>query len=241
MLNLENLFCDEDNKNFLLSTVDKLKLYFDITCKNIIDLGNSDYQFEFNESNVIFKICNLNSDNEVFYFTFSNGKEFSDAWVQSQYLDELFKLYSEDKEFKSELQNSKFNNEDKEFKSELQNSKFSNEDEEELLPSWRTGVVSELSSKSVVPDNVSEVSIVALVYNDKIIAYRFKTDKGNFDVTREVALKYGISEYKMEKCVRLENHNGILMSKREVSRGRCIPEISNNEEDCKKLFDILFK
>lgn len=225
MLNLDNLFCDEDTKNFLSSIVDKLKLYFDITCKNIIDLGNSDYQFEFNESNVIFKICNLNSDNEVFYFTFSNGKEFSDAWVQSQYLEELFKLYSEDKEFKSELQNSK----------------FSNEDEEELLPSWRTGVVSELPSKSVVPDNVSEVSIVALVYNDKIIAYRFKTDKGNFDVTREVALKYGISEYKMEKCVRLENHNGILMSKGEVSRGRCIPEISNNEEDCKKLFDILFK
>lgn len=225
MLNLNNLFCDEGTKNFLLFTTSKLKLYFGLTCKNITDLGDSDYQFEFNESNVIFKICNLKSDNEVFYFTFSNGKEFSDAWVQSQYLDELFKLYSEDDEFKSELENSKFNT----------------EDEEELFPDWRTGTVSELPKKSVVPDDVSEVSIVALVYNDKIIAYRFKTDKGNFDVTREVALKYGISEYKMEKCVRLENHNGILMSKGEVARGRCIPEISNNEEDCKKLFDILFK
>lgn len=95
-------------------------------------------------------------------------------------------------------------------------------------------------TKSIVPDGIREIRVVALKYNGQVIAFRFKTDKGVFDMWKSVAAKYGLGEFKTETFITLESVNGVLMSKSERERRRCVPDISDSPEDCAKLIDRLF-
>ena len=96
------------------------------------------------------------------------------------------------------------------------------------------------ATKSIVPDGIREIRVVALKYNGQVIAFRFKTDKGVFDMWKSVAAKYGLGEFKTETFITLESVNGVLMSKSERERRRCVPDISDSPEDCAKLIDRLF-
>lgn len=89
-------------------------------------------------------------------------------------------------------------------------------------------------------DSITDVKIVALKYNGKLVAYRFKTNIGCFDIDKETAQSYGVSEYKVTKAITLNKCNNLLMSNSEISGKRIIPDISSNFELCNKLFNLLF-
>lgn len=115
------------------------------------------------------------------------------------------------------------------------------DDEEDVID---TGKFSDLNkniqNESIVPDGITSITLVALKFDGVVVAYRFKTDKGYFDITRAEALKHGVSGFKIEKAIQLERFNGMLVTKSEIKNKRCIPDISGSDEDCKKLFDALF-
>lgn len=97
------------------------------------------------------------------------------------------------------------------------------------------------TQNSIVPDNIEKIRVVALRFEGNIIAFRFKTDKGAFDMRIEVATKYGLGGFKTEKFINLERVNGILMSSTEKKLRTCVPDISLCEEDCKRLVNAIFQ
>lgn len=94
--------------------------------------------------------------------------------------------------------------------------------------------------ESIVPCNIQKIRVVALIYNNEIIAYRFKTDRGAFDMRKSVATKYGLGGFKTEKSIILESVNGLLMSSSEHKAKVCVPDISGCSEDCQRLVDALY-
>lgn len=112
------------------------------------------------------------------------------------------------------------------------------EDEMDNLTGSKAGI--EMEQNSIVPKDITKVRIVALRYNNAIIAYRFKTDKGSYDMTKNTALKYGISGYKIEKVITVSVKNGFYISKKELETRTLVPDISDCEEDCKLLIEVFF-
>lgn len=92
----------------------------------------------------------------------------------------------------------------------------------------------------VVNGDITSIRAVALKYDGKVVAFRLKTNIGSFDINRDVAARYGISDFKTEKFIRLESVNGVLMSESERVNQKFIPDVSNNEADCLKLITALF-
>ena len=93
---------------------------------------------------------------------------------------------------------------------------------------------------SVVPDGITKIRIVGLLLDGVTLAYRIKTDKGNFDISLEKFREYGIPGFKVEKVIHLGRVNGLLMSKSERQTGKLVPDISNNAVDCDKIIKLLF-
>lgn len=118
------------------------------------------------------------------------------------------------------------------------------DDEEDSSTDTESEVVQDTklsSQKSIVPDGIMSVRVVALRFGGRVIAFRFKTDKGAFDMRIEVAAKYGLSDFKTEKFIALERVNGILMSSTEKKLRTCVPDVSLCEEDCIKLIGAIFE
>lgn len=116
------------------------------------------------------------------------------------------------------------------------------EETEVQSTSWRTkGAVPIEEPSSIVPDSIYDCRVVALVYNNNTIAYRFKTNAGSFDMDRKVASQYGLAPDKVTKFTRLMLVNDIFMTKGEHDAGRLIPDVSNSKIDCDRLFSALFK
>lgn len=115
------------------------------------------------------------------------------------------------------------------------------EESEVQTKSWRTSGVSTEEVISIVPDAILDCRVVALVYDNNTIAYRFKTNVGSFDMSRDVASQYGLAPDKVTKFTRLMLVNDIFMTKGEYEAGRLIPDISNSKVDCDRLFKALFR
>ena len=96
------------------------------------------------------------------------------------------------------------------------------------------------TQQSIVPEDVSSVRVVALKYQGEVIAFRFKTDAGAFDMRKQVAAKYGLGGFKTETYITLESVNGLLMSKSERQKQVCVPDVSDCTEDCLRLMRALF-
>ena len=79
------------------------------------------------------------------------------------------------------------------------------------------------SSLLVVPDDITTIRVVALVVDNKIYGYRFKTDKGDYDMRYQDAMARGLGQYRVEKCIRLISKNGLLMSQGELKSEALIP------------------
>ncbi|MBQ9278253.1 MAG: hypothetical protein IJ224_06420 [Lachnospiraceae bacterium] len=97
------------------------------------------------------------------------------------------------------------------------------------------------ATPSIVPDDIHDVSIVALSLDDIIIAYRFNTSAGKFDISKVKAYEYGLSSIKIEKMIRLERKNGLILSKSEIKAKHIVPNVSDCETDCRKLINALFE
>lgn len=117
---------------------------------------------------------------------------------------------------------------------------INDEEYEKSESSWRNGTVNEVC-ESIVPPNITSCRVVALVYNDETIAYRFKTNVGSFDMNRAVARKFGLMPDKVKTCIRLQLINGIYMSKGEINSEILVPDISYNKDDCIRLYKLLLK
>ena len=93
---------------------------------------------------------------------------------------------------------------------------------------------------SIVPRGIQKLRVVSLRYNGDVIAFRFKTDKGAFDMRKQIAAQYGLGGFKTETFIALQNVNGMLMSSSERKRKVCVPDVSDCPEDCQRLMDALF-
>ena len=192
--------------------------------------------FTYNDFSFIFS--------ELDAFTFSvecrnNGysifnKQFSDM--------ELFKSYMTDGIVKGFVDDYDDVHQFKQNKGVASQNVFSDDDSDEIDSSTLDDEVSKLVSiESIVPNSISKVRVVALRYNCQVIAFRFKTDVGAFDMRIEVATKYGLGGFKTEKFINLEKVNGILMSNTEKQKRVCVPDVSLCEEDCRRLIDAVFQ
>lgn len=94
--------------------------------------------------------------------------------------------------------------------------------------------------KSIVPDNISQIRVVTLKHQDQVIAFRFKTDVGAFDMRKSVAQGYGLGGFKTDTFISLQSVGGMLMSESERRRRVCVPDVSDCPEDCQKLMNALF-
>lgn len=117
---------------------------------------------------------------------------------------------------------------------------FADAGEETATPGVADDVGPKRRTTSVVPDGIGEIRVVALKYKGQVIAFRFKTDKGVWDMRRGVATQFGLGEFKTETFITLESVNGLLMSRTERERRRCVPDISDSPEDCEKLMRLMF-
>lgn len=108
------------------------------------------------------------------------------------------------------------------------------------VPPEMAGVFQQANKGGVVPADIKSIRAVALKYDGKVIAFRFKTDKGAFDMSKEAATRFGLSDLKTEKFIKLESLNGVLMSASEKQKNVFIPDVSENDIDCQRLINALF-
>lgn len=85
----------------------------------------------------------------------------------------------------------------------------------------------------------SDVSLVALKYENRVVGYRFLAGSEKYDIDLQCASSMGISGFKVEKQVRLSSVGGLLVSNSEASRGSLVRDISSQTEFVAKLFDKL--
>lgn len=113
-------------------------------------------------------------------------------------------------------------------------------DEEDETEQSAPDVATLTNQPRIVPDFIGRIRVVALKYQGQVIAFRFKTDAGAFDMRKSVAVGYGLGEFKTEKFITLENVNGLLMSNSEREQRVCVPDVSDCPEDCERLMQALF-
>lgn len=117
------------------------------------------------------------------------------------------------------------------------------EDEEvETAPSSGK-FINELAGKpsSHVDGDITQIRVVPLKFEGKVIAYRFKTNLGAFDMSKSTAAKFNVDSIKSDKFITLERVNGILMSSTEKKIKKLVPDVSDCDEDCIKLINAMFE
>lgn len=225
----------------------KTKENSDILCS--FSLKNNSMYFRFIKANPIF--CRLEVVNEtdgVIYWENINTKSHLYERLLSIYKDGVF-YHGQPIEFNRVLDLSSDDFDDDYIDPDLitkptEPTMFeSSDDEEEEVEQPRTSkFLDELTKpqSSIVPD-IKQIRVVSLKLDGEVVAYRFKTDVGAFDMRRSVALRYGLGGFKIEKFITIECINGLYMSKSEMKSHKLIPDVSDCEADCRKLIDALFQ
>ena len=93
-----------------------------------------------------------------------------------------------------------------------------------------------------IEDIVSDLSVVVLsklVYEDTLIGYRFRLNNGCLDISVDKGRELGIVPYKLGKRVRLSEVNGVYASNYECTHKTLFPDISSDDDLCRKLFEIV--
>lgn len=97
---------------------------------------------------------------------------------------------------------------------------------------------SRLNIDKIVSD-LSVVVISKLVFEDKLIGYRFRLNNGCLDISIEKGKELGIVPYKIGKRVPLTAINGVLASKYECNNKVLFPDISSDYDLCDRLLKAL--
>ena len=211
-------------------------------------LSNNSLYFRFIKVNPVFcRLEVLNEENIVIYWENINTTSHLYERLNSIYRDGIF-WHGQNVNFNrvSNVNIDDFDDDfiDPELVSPPVESKMfePQDDDEETESSGETKFFDEIgkAQKSVVPE-ISQIRVVSLKLDGEIVAYRFKTDAGAFDMRRSVALIYGLGGFKTERFINLESVNGLLLSKSEIKNHQIVPDVSECEEDCRKLIDALFQ
>lgn len=225
----------------------KTKENSDILCS--FTLKNNSIYFRFIKANPVF--CRLEVIDEtdgVIYWENINTKSHLYERLLSIYKDGVF-YHGQPIEFNRVLDLSSDDFDDDYIDPELiakptEPTMFesSDDEEEETEPTRESKFLDELTKpqQSIVPD-ISQIRVVSLKLDGEVVAYRFKTDVGAFDMRRSVALRYGLGGFKIERFITIECINGLYMSKSEMKSHKLIPDVSDCETDCRKLIDALFQ
>lgn len=90
-----------------------------------------------------------------------------------------------------------------------------------------------------ITSDLSTVVISKLVFEDNLIGYRFRLNNGCLDISIEKGKELGIVPYKIGKRVPLTAINGVLASKYECNNKVLFPDISNDDELCRRLLEVV--
>lgn len=96
--------------------------------------------------------------------------------------------------------------------------------------------------KAAIDDIVSDTSTVVLsklMFDGKIIGYRFRLRKGCVDISLEKGRELGIVPYKIGKHINLIDKGGVFASKYECTNKVLFPDISYNDKLCRELLEVL--
>lgn len=96
-------------------------------------------------------------------------------------------------------------------------------------PAYETADIQRITS------DLSKVVVSKLMCNDTLVGYRFRTNNGCLDISIEMGTHLGIVPYKICKRVNLQEVDGVLVSNFEKKNHVLFPDISNNEELCRKM------
>ncbi len=129
----------------------------------------------------------------------------------------------------------------RESTSEFQGEFFETDNDDEELFCNADSIESTQSLVSYLPEGITSARAVLLRSKNRIVGYRIKTNKGQFDISSSVAEQLGFNQFKVTTAIELYSHNGLLRSKGEIKTGVLVRDISNNLSDCKKLLSILLK
>lgn len=232
---LENIIDYQYSPKKIKDILEVLTSIFGEDSCNLTNLDNTVYKFEYSKNNFTFEISDLEDQN----FSLVVSKE--GCALFSQDYNNIVEL-KEDMEYKS-LYGFADSNSNAVFFEDVKpdidvfadTDEEVSDDNEEL-----TQTVKLTTPSSIVPDGITKIRVVALRFQNNIIAFRFKTDKGAFDMRIEVASKYGLGGFKTETFINLERINGVLMSSTEKKLRTCVPDVSLCEEDCRKLINAIF-
>lgn len=232
---LENIIDYQYSPKKIKDILEVLTSIFGEDSCNLINLDNTVYKFEYSKNNFTFEISDL--EDQDFSLVVSKG----DCELFSQSYSNIVEL-KEDMEYKSLYGFADSNSNAVFFEDvKLDIDVFGDIDEEVSDDNEEmTQTVKLATPSSIVPDGITKIRVVALRFQNNIIAFRFKTDKGAFDMRIEVASKYGLGGFKTETFINLERINGVLMSSTEKKLRTCVPDVSLCEEDCKKLINAIF-
>lgn len=129
----------------------------------------------------------------------------------------------------------------RESTSEFQGEFFETDDDDEELFCNADSIESTQSMVSYLPEGITSARAILLRSKNRIVGYRIKTNKGQFDISSSVAEQLGFNQFKVTTAIELYSHNGLLRSKGEIKTGVLVRDISNNLSDCRKLLEILLK
>ena len=201
------------------------------------NLKNSDLDFKFK-----YKFDKLYHDANKESINFMNNL-YSDYYSGSEKSDSNKSNINNIKSVKV-TKNNNVNNLD-DVNINVKNNKSIEDDEESFIDSHNLFINDvELnkysSSRPAVPDGITKIKVFALVYQDKLVGYRFKTNKGKFDIKINVAMELDIpNRLTVLKSIRLNAEGDLLLSKSEKATGVKVKDVSKNKGDCLKLLRYL--
>lgn len=90
-----------------------------------------------------------------------------------------------------------------------------------------------------IVSDLSTVVVSKLMYDNNLIGYRFRLNNGCLDISIDKGNELGIVPYKVGKRVNLKAINGVLASNYECTNKVLFPDISNNDDLCRRLLEVV--
>ena len=112
------------------------------------------------------------------------------------------------------------------------------EDDEVSDNDGQSASFSRLNIEHITSD-LSVVVLSKLIYNNVLMGYRFRLNNGCLDISIDKGRELGIVPYKVCKRVQLTVTNGVYASKYECTHRVLFPDISNDDELCRRLLEVV--
>ena len=112
------------------------------------------------------------------------------------------------------------------------------EDDEVSDNDGQSASFSRLNIEHITSD-LSVVVLSKLIYNNVLMGYRFRLNNGCLDISIDKGRELGIVPYKVCKRVQLTVTNGVYASKYECTNRVLFPDISNDDELCRRLLEVV--